>query len=63
MDGNRTDELLVFDGELTGPEILESEVEAAIKSAKLGKAPSPDEISTEMLKYLDEDGVTILSIV
>ena len=43
-DENRTDEPLVFDGELTGPEIVESEVEAAIKSAKLGKAPGPDEI-------------------
>ena len=57
-DGNRTDEPLVFDGELTGPEILESEVAAAVKSDKLGKAPGPDEISTEMLKYLGEDGVT-----
>ena len=25
MDGNRTDEPLLFDGELSGPEILESE--------------------------------------
>ena len=42
MDENRTDEPLVFDGELIGPEILESDVAAAIKSSKQGKAPVPD---------------------
>ena len=37
-----------------GEEILVSEVEKTIKDLKIGKAPGMDEITTEMIKALDE---------
>ena len=35
---------------IDGPPILESKIRAAIKKAKLRKAPGPDAVNTEMLK-------------
>ena len=40
---------------IDGPPILESEICAAIKKAKLRKAPGPDVVNTEMLKVLVTD--------
>jgi len=39
----------------TGPPILTSEIEAAIRSLREGKAPEPDGRQTEFLKLLDEE--------
>ena len=44
-----------------GPEILKEEVTAAIKRIKNGKAPGIDEITGEMLKALDEEGIDIIT--
>lgn len=41
----------------SGPEIMESEVRAAIEQSKEGKAAGPDNIQTEFLKLLDENGL------
>lgn len=43
---------------MDGPEITTEEVKAAIKNMKTGKSPGPDEIAVEMIKALDEFGVT-----
>ena len=40
-----------------GNSILLSEVEKSIKDLKTGKATGPDDVATELLKALDEDGV------
>ena len=40
-------------GDLSGPEILELEIEQAVKQSKVGKATGPDNISCEILKTLD----------
>ena len=42
------------------PEILRSEVEASLKSAKTGKAPGIDGISIEIIKAAGEAGVELL---
>ena len=43
-----------------GPEILDSEVEAAVSELKNGKAPGVDGIPGELLKMLGEDAMNIL---
>lgn len=44
-----------------GPDIQIDEVRKAIQLAKTGKAMGPDEIPTEMLKLLDDDGLKRLT--
>ena len=44
-----------------GPNIMKSEVENALKEMKNGKAPGPDGIFVEMVKALDDNGVTKLT--
>ncbi|KAG1710423.1 Craniofacial development protein 2 [Nymphon striatum] len=44
-------------GEITGTPITKDEVECVIKSMKDGKAGGRDELSAEMLKALDQEGV------
>lgn len=39
---------------MTGPSILESEVKAALKQSKNGKATGPDEIPVELIKVMSE---------
>ena len=53
-DPNLSDEPLLFDGFLSGPEILKSELRQAIKTAKIRKAPGPDNVRVEVLKLLNE---------
>ena len=50
----------MFEGDLSSPEILELEIEQAVKQSKVGKAMGPDNISCEMLKALGQNGVGIL---
>jgi len=45
----------------TGYNILQEEVQKAISSMKNGKATGSDEISTEMLKALDDHNVKALT--
>ena len=45
---------------MSGPEILEIDIEQAVKQSKVGKATGPDNISCEMLKALGKDGVGVL---
>ncbi|KAG8232258.1 hypothetical protein J437_LFUL012873 [Ladona fulva] len=42
-----------------GPEILQSEVEHALKNSKNGKASGPDEIPVELLQLMDDESITI----
>ena len=44
----------------TGPPILRSEVEWALKHMKQGKVPGPDEIPTEMFLALEGVGIDLL---
>ena len=44
-----------------GEEILVSEVEKTIRDLKIGKAPGMDQITTEMIKALDEYLVKVLT--
>jgi len=44
-----------------GPSILKEELIQAIKDMKAGKAPGIDAITTEQLKALDDDNLTILT--
>ena len=46
----------MFEGNLSGPEILELEIEQAVKQSKVGKATGPDNTFFEMLKILGQDG-------
>ena len=48
------------DDQLTGPSITKEEIEKAILNSKNNKAPGPDEIPTEILKLLDERGISAL---
>ena len=59
-DPNRSDEPLLFDGILSGPGILESDVRQAIKTAKIRKAPGPDNVRFEKLKLLNETALKYL---
>lgn len=45
---------------LSGPPIIRSEVEHAIKVAKLSKATGPDDIPTEAIKLLEDDNIDTL---
>jgi len=47
--------------EPTGPSILKSEVENAIRQAKTGKACGPDEVFTEMLKHLNGANISTIT--
>lgn len=44
----------------TGPPIMKREIERAIENAKTRKATGPDEIPTEILKLLRENGLQLL---
>ena len=46
---------------LTGKAILKSEVEAAIRAMKRGKATGPNEISAEVLAALDSNNLNIIT--
>ncbi|KAL3275288.1 hypothetical protein HHI36_020056 [Cryptolaemus montrouzieri] len=46
---------------LTGPPITKDEIEKAIRDAKNNEAVGPDEIPSEILKLLDEKGITALT--
>ena len=59
-DPNRSDEPLLFYGILSGPEILESEMRQAIRTAKIRKAPGPENVRVEMLKLLNETALKYL---
>lgn len=47
--------------ELSGPAILKSEVQYAIKTAKNNKAPGPDEVYAEYLKLVDGENLEKLT--
>ena len=54
-------QLLSDKNALTGKAILKSEVEAAIRAMKRGKATGPDEISAEVLAALDSNNLNIIT--
>lgn len=60
FDDERTEPELERDNDLT-LNILPSEVNAAIKTAKSGKAAGPDNVYTEMLKLLDQENLQRLT--
>ena len=60
-DPKRTIIPLLFEGELSGPESLELEIEHAIKQFKVGKATGLDNISCEMFRTLGQEGIGVLS--
>lgn len=45
---------------LTGPSITKDEIEKAIRNSKNNKAAGPDEVPSEILKLLDDRGITAL---
>ena len=47
--------------EIDGPDILQAEVQAAVRSMKSNKATGPDEISAELIQSLGELGITKLT--
>ena len=49
--------------ESSGLEILQSEVEAALKKAPSRKAPGPDGVIAELLKLLNEDNIKKLTLI
>ena len=57
---NRSDQPLLFDGILSAPEIFKLEVRQAVKTAKIRKAPGPDNVRVEMLKLLNETALKYL---
>ena len=59
-DPKRTNIPISFDGDLSGPEILELEIEQAVKQLEVGKATGPDNFSCEMLRTLGQDTIGVL---
>ena len=59
-DPKRTIIPILFEGELSGPKILEQEIEYASKQLKVGKATGLDSISCEMLRTLGQEGIGVL---
>ena len=49
----------MFEGNLSGPEILELETEYSVRQSNVSKATGPDNISYEVLKTLGQDGVGV----
>ena len=49
-----------FSEPLSGPEILKSGIEKAMKQMKLNKAPGPDDICNEMMQTLDDMGLNTM---
>ena len=45
-----------------GPPIMRDEVRAALKRMKPGKAPGPDNITTEMIEALEESGIEKITV-
>ena len=45
----------------SGQSILKEEVEKAIQSMNKGKATGPDEISTEMVRTLDDQNIDVIT--
>ena len=45
----------------SGQSILKEEVEKTIQSLKKGKATGSDEISTEMLRALDDENIDVIA--
>ena len=45
----------------SGQSILKEEVEKTIQSMKKGKATGSDEISTEMLRALDDENIDVIT--
>ena len=60
-DDERGDMPTIPDEEEDSEEILVSEVEKTIRDLKIGKAPGMDQITTEMIKALDEYPVKVLT--
>ncbi|KAL1446308.1 hypothetical protein WDU94_012325 [Cyamophila willieti] len=56
FEDNRRDTIQPVNGD-NGPPILVSEVSAAIKQMKDGKAAGPDNIQAEFMKLIDENGL------
>lgn len=46
--------------DLQGPSITKSEIRKAIHNLKNNKAPGPDEVPAELIKLLDDRGITVL---
>jgi len=59
-DPDRTFKPFSFSEPMSGPSILKSEIKHALEKSKDNKANGPDEISTEMLKMLDEIGLDLI---
>ena len=55
------EQLLSGNNDLTGNGTLKSEVEAATRTMKRGKARGPDEISAEILAALDSNNLNIIT--
>lgn len=55
-----TDPLTLTGEELTGPKIMKSEAEQALKNMKNRKARGEDQIPAELIKCLDSVNVLIL---
>ena len=47
----------IIKGNMDGPQIIESEIRAAMKKMKRNKACGPDDINIEILEALEEFGV------
>jgi len=58
-DDNQNEEIIP-ETALSGPSILKSEIRWALSKMKSGKASGPDNIYTEMLQALEEDGIEIV---
>ena len=59
-DPKRITKPFEFVAPLSGPDIIKSEIEFALRKTKLNKAMGPDEINTEMIKTLEDIGIDTL---